>query len=66
MEVDEFMCARCLGVFKKTLTEEECQEQYQKEFGEFADDDKAIICDSCFEKFKKWAKTAHPELPLTQ
>jgi len=59
-------CARCgcdIG-FDSEWSEEDAKEEYQKMFPndpnmEVATD---VICDDCYEEFKKWHSTLSPEI----
>ena len=53
---EEFSCAVCKGVFKKTHSHEEEVAEYEKYFGTYRQEDAISVCDDCWEQIhpEKW------------
>lgn len=52
----EFTCSNCNGEFLTPTTEEERQQEADLLFPGLEEDDKAVVCDSCFNWFMKKLK----------
>ena len=53
MKTNEYKCAMCGNVYKKSWTDEEAKEEAKEIFGKHPDDwkdEQAVICDDCFKK----------------
>lgn len=54
---DTYTCERCKGVFEKGWTDEEAAAEAQQLFGDLSEDDKAVLCEDCFQALMKWLTT---------
>lgn len=61
MGPDEFECQVCHGIFEKGWTDEESAAEGEANFGDIPEDEKALICDPCWEAFKRWYKATTGE-----
>lgn len=50
MADDEYKCEQCGGEFLKTRSDEEAAEESKDIWGEFSEDDLAMVCDDCFKE----------------
>lgn len=50
---NKFRCDNCGGIFDKG-DEEEALAEMKGNFGDLPADERAVICDDCYEKFMKW------------
>ena len=48
MEVTEYKCDRCGGVFEKGWSDEDAEAEASEVFSEEALKDRAIVCDDCY------------------
>lgn len=48
LRADEYRCAKCGGVFTKTVTEEECLADFAETFPKAAPVDLVMICHDCW------------------
>lgn len=56
---DAYTCAMCGGTFKTGWSKEEAAAEAEKHYGKIPEQEKAIVCDDCYQKI-------HPEkFPLT-
>ncbi len=51
---DHYQCDHCKGEFKKGWTEEEAIAEFRKAPWNIPNDEKAVLCQDCFEEFKQW------------
>lgn len=56
LKENEFECYICHQVFEKEWTDKEANEEYKKEFSDYEDEPKEIVCDDCYEKFMERIK----------
>lgn len=62
VKANEYQCAMCKGIFKKARSDEEAEAEYQY-FWPGNTDDRAIVCDDCWQKI---SPSDHPiELKLS-
>lgn len=49
-----YHCAWCLGVFTKTVSDEEAEAEYRRLYPDAAraGDDREIVCDDCFKRMQ--------------
>lgn len=57
----KFICEKCHQTFSKGWSEEEAEKEYDTAPWNIIGDDRALICDDCFEEFKKWFYSLTPE-----
>ncbi len=50
MKTDEYQCELCNKTYKKGWTDEEAIKESQEIFGEYSQEDLAVICDDCWQK----------------
>ncbi len=60
MKDNEYQCTMCDGIFEKKWTDEEAEKECVENFGTMMahDDDRAIVCDDCYQKI---IPSEHPE-----
>lgn len=51
---DTYQCDRCKDHFGKQWTDEEAMAEFEKAPWNILGDEKAVLCQDCFEEFKKW------------
>ena len=49
-----FQCEACGGTFEKGCTNQQALEEMKKNFGDLPEENQAVICDVCYQKFMKW------------
>ncbi len=49
-----FKCDKCAGVFETEGSEGEAQAEYEEAFGKGASNDRASLCDDCYNEFMSW------------
>ena len=54
--IREFICENCGETFYSERSDEEAEAEAQFLFGELSEEDKAILCDDCFQKLMAWLK----------
>lgn len=54
MDINEYQCASCKGIFTKGWTDEEAMEESKNKFGDIPVEDQSVICDDCWIKLNKW------------
>ena len=52
MKKNEYQCAKCRGIYEKGWTDEEALEEQESIFGKIPEQEKAVICDDCFNEMK--------------
>lgn len=57
----QFTCQKCHGTFNKSWSEEEAEKEFSTSPWGIPGDDRVIICDDCFQLFKKWFDSLTPE-----
>ena len=54
MEKNEYKCEICNGIWIKDLTDEQCEEQFKKEFPNMErQENDGLVCDDCFKEMFK-------------
>lgn len=53
IQLDEYRCDVCQGVYKRAVGEDELREEHLETFGRPADDDCALVCDDCYQDFMR-------------
>lgn len=56
-----FTCDKCKETFNKVLTDEEAEKEYSIAFWTVSGADRRVLCDDCFNDFKKWFALLTPE-----
>jgi len=58
MKKNEYKCERCEDIFTKTWSDEEAEKEFQENFGHLPKElqQRAIICEDCYQEFMKWYK----------
>ena len=51
---EEFKCAKCNQIYLKGWSDEEAELEYKEAPYNIPGDDRALICDNCFNKFQIW------------
>jgi len=59
MNFGMFTCAACGGEFEKARSDEDAFAEAEKYFGEIPESERAVICESCFERVHP---SKYPEL----
>lgn len=57
----QFTCEKCHQTFNKGWSEEETEKEFASAPWNVPGDDRGLICDDCFEEFKKWFDSLTPE-----
>jgi len=52
---DTYTCDRCSGTFETDRTEVDCLAECAENFG-FVPEDRATICEDCYQEFMEWAR----------
>lgn len=48
---ETYKCGHCKEVFEKAWSDEEALAEMKQEWGNLAEDNRAVVCDDCFNKF---------------
>lgn len=50
MKNNEYKCAVCGEIYEKGWSDEEAKEELKQNFGDYKEDDCAVVCDDCYQK----------------
>jgi len=50
----EFTCAKCGESFESDWPEAEAEKEMKKNFGDVPEEERAIVCDDCYNEFMEW------------
>jgi hypothetical protein len=59
LKPNEYQCARCKGVFKKGVSDEEAANEANELYPglmQATPEERATICDDCFKEFRTWER----------
>jgi len=48
MRNNEFKCECCGGIFEKAWSDEECEDEWMKNFPAHHDKPRSLVCDDCY------------------
>lgn len=52
--MNKFTCEKCNETFNKGWSDRRAKKEYKKAPWNIPGDEIGVLCDSCFEEFKKW------------
>ena len=61
MKDTQFTCQKCNGTFNKAWSEQEAEKEFSEAPWGIPGDGRGLICDDCFQGFKKWFDSLTPE-----